>query len=83
MQAYSEMLSATSTEHAPWFVLPADDKWFTRLCLAAVIYFEFEKLGLSYPEVSKDHLAKLAAVKKELMAEDQPPAAAKKPRKKS
>jgi polyphosphate kinase 2 (PPK2 family) len=83
MEAYSEMLSATSTDHAPWYVLPADDKWFTRLCLAAVIYFEFEKLGLTYPQVSKEQLARLEAVKKELLAEDQPSTSAKKPRKKT
>ena len=51
MKAYEEMLGATSTEHAPWYVLPADDKWFTRLCLGAIIYAEFEKLGLEYPTV--------------------------------
>jgi PPK2 family polyphosphate:nucleotide phosphotransferase len=38
MKAYEEMLSATSTDYAPWYVLPADDKWFTRLCLGAIIY---------------------------------------------
>lgn len=67
--AYEEMLRETSTEHAPWYVLPADDKWFTRLCLAAIIYFEFEKLGLSYPEVSEEQKQALQMVKKELMAE--------------
>lgn len=69
MEAYGEMMAATSTEYAPWYVLPADDKWFTRLCLAAVIFFEFEKLGLSYPAVSKEQLDKLEAVKKELLSE--------------
>jgi polyphosphate kinase 2 (PPK2 family) len=69
MEAYEEMLSATSTEHAPWYVLPADDKWFTRLCLGAIIFFEFEKLGLSYPVVSEDQIKKLQAVKQELLAE--------------
>jgi PPK2 family polyphosphate:nucleotide phosphotransferase len=71
MEAYEEMLSATSTEHAPWYVLPADDKWFTRLCLGAVIFFEFEKLGLSYPEVSKEQIEKLQEVKQKLLAEDE------------
>jgi PPK2 family polyphosphate:nucleotide phosphotransferase len=69
MAAYEELLSATSTDYAPWYVLPADDKWFTRLCLGAVIFFEFEKLGLSYPAVSQEQLDKLEAVKKELLAE--------------
>jgi PPK2 family polyphosphate:nucleotide phosphotransferase len=68
-QAYEELLSETSTEHAPWYVLPADDKWFTRLCLAAIIYFEFEKLGLDYPEVSEEQKQALQLIKKELLGE--------------
>lgn len=69
MDAYSEMLSATSQKHAPWFVLPADDKWFTRLCIAAIIYFQFERLQLSYPAVSKEQKAKLQEAKKQLLSE--------------
>jgi PPK2 family polyphosphate:nucleotide phosphotransferase len=69
MKAYEELLSATSTEHAPWYVLPADDKWFTRLCLGAIRYFEFEKLGLEYPTVSAEQKEKLQLVKKELLGE--------------
>ena len=69
MKAYEEMLSATSTDYAPWYILPADDKWFTRLCLGAITYFEFEKLGLEYPTVSAEQKAKLQLVKKELLGE--------------
>jgi PPK2 family polyphosphate:nucleotide phosphotransferase len=69
MKAYEEMLSATSTDYAPWYVLPADDKWFTRLCLGAIIYFEFEKLGLEYPSVSAEQKEKLQLIKKELLGE--------------
>jgi PPK2 family polyphosphate:nucleotide phosphotransferase len=69
MRAYEEMLSATSTDYAPWYVLPADDKWFTRLCLGAIIYFEFEKLGLEYPTVSAEQKEKLQLIKKELLGE--------------
>ncbi len=69
MKAYEEMLSATSTDYAPWYVLPADDKWFTRLCLGAIIYFEFEKLGLEYPSVSAEQKVKLQLIKKELLGE--------------
>jgi PPK2 family polyphosphate:nucleotide phosphotransferase len=68
-EAYEEMLSATSKDHAPWYVLPADDKWFTRICLGSVIFFEFEKLKLSYPKVSNAEMKKLLAAKKELMEE--------------
>lgn len=70
MSAYEDMLSATSTGYAPWYVLPADDKWFTRLCLGAIVYFEFEKLGLSYPEVSEEQRNKLQEVKAALLAEN-------------
>jgi PPK2 family polyphosphate:nucleotide phosphotransferase len=69
MKAYEEMLSATSTDHAPWYVLPADDKWFTRLCLGAIVFFEFEKLGLEYPSVSAEQKEKLQLIKKELLGE--------------
>lgn len=67
--AYEEMLSATSTGYAPWYVLPADDKWYTRLCLAAIIYFEFEKLNLKYPVVSKEQMVELQKAKA-LLAEE-------------
>jgi PPK2 family polyphosphate:nucleotide phosphotransferase len=67
--AYEEMLSATSTEYAPWFVIPADDKWFARLALGAIIFNQFEKLHLSYPKVSEAQRLKLQETKKELLAE--------------
>jgi PPK2 family polyphosphate:nucleotide phosphotransferase len=70
MAAYEEMLSATSTEYAPWYVIPADDKWFARLCAGAIVYFEFEKLGLEYPAVSDEQRKKLLEVKEGLLAED-------------
>lgn len=68
-EAYAEMLAATSTTHAPWYVLPADDKWFTRICLGAVIFSEFMKLNLSYPEVSPEEQEKLLKIREELLAE--------------
>jgi PPK2 family polyphosphate:nucleotide phosphotransferase len=67
--AYQEMLSATSMDHAPWYVLPADDKWFTRICLGSVIFFELEKLRLSYPKISNEEKEKLLIVRKELLSE--------------
>jgi PPK2 family polyphosphate:nucleotide phosphotransferase len=67
--AYEEALSATSTENAPWFVLPADDKWATRLCIAGIIYNEFEKLGFDYPEVSKAQKAELMKIRQILLDE--------------
>jgi len=66
-EAYADMLQATSTSYAPWFVLPADDKWFTRLCLAGIMYYQFEKLKIDYPSVSDEVKAKLQEAKLELL----------------
>ena len=61
MDAFEEAIRATATQHAPWFVVPADNKWFTRLVVAAAIVEAVEKLELSYPVID-------AAKKKELAA---------------
>ncbi|HZR67067.1 MAG TPA: polyphosphate kinase 2 family protein [Terriglobales bacterium] len=66
MNAYEEMIGATSTKHAPWYVVPADNKWYTRLVVAAAVVEALEKLHLSYPEVSSDERKQLAAARKEL-----------------
>jgi len=67
--AYEELLSETSTNYAPWFVLPADDKWFTRLCLGTVIDKEFEKLKLKYPEINAEQKKQLQLAKRGLLNE--------------
>lgn len=69
MDAYDAMLEATSKEYAPWYVLPADDKWFTRLCIAGVIYREFDKLDPSYPEISPEQKTILQQMREKLMSE--------------
>lgn len=69
MKAYEDMLSATSTDYAPWFVVPADDKWFSRLCVTGIITEHFEKLKFNYPKVSKEQFAKLQEVKTALLNE--------------
>ena len=51
MHAYEEAIRATATPHAPWFVVPADNKWFTRLIVAAAIVEAVEKLDLGYPKI--------------------------------
>jgi PPK2 family polyphosphate:nucleotide phosphotransferase len=61
MQAFEEAIKVTASKHAPWFVVPADNKWFTRLVVAAAIVEAVEKLELSYPKID-------AAKKKELVA---------------
>jgi PPK2 family polyphosphate:nucleotide phosphotransferase len=67
--AYEDMLSNTSTKKAPWFVIPADDKWFTRLCIAGIIYNEIEKLKLNYPVVTEEQKKDLVKSKAQLDAE--------------
>lgn len=69
MDAYQEMIRNTGTDEAPWFVVPADNKWFTRLIVAATIAREMAKLDLAYPELDNDAKAKLAEAKKLLLAE--------------
>ncbi|HLI97968.1 MAG TPA: polyphosphate kinase 2 family protein [Candidatus Baltobacteraceae bacterium] len=54
MRAYEEALRATASEHAPWFVVPADKKWFTRLVVAAAIVEAVERLNLTYPTVDAE-----------------------------
>jgi PPK2 family polyphosphate:nucleotide phosphotransferase len=51
MHAFEEAIRATATQHAPWFIVPADNKWFTRLVVAAAIVEAVENLNLSYPKV--------------------------------
>ena len=68
-KAYEEALSATSKIHAPWFVVPANDKWFARLVIASVIYRQFLKLNLCYPTVTDKQKRELEEAKKVLESE--------------
>ncbi len=68
-KAYTEAIQATSTEKAPWFVIPADNKWFMRLVVSEVIAQKLESLNLKYPAVSDEHMAKLLEAKKLLESE--------------
>ncbi len=52
MEAYEDMIQHTSTEHAPWYVIPADNKWFTRLAVSAVVVETLDSLDLSFPKVT-------------------------------
>lgn len=69
-KAYEEALEETSTEDAPWYVIPADNKWFARLAIASVISRQFDKLKLSYPAVNETQKAELQKSKLKLMSED-------------
>ena len=66
MQAYQAAIRATATEHAPWHVIPADHKWFTRLAVAAAVIEGMESLGLHYPEVAPEKKAQFGDARKEL-----------------
>lgn len=69
MHAYEETIRETATEESPWYVVPADNKWYTRVVVAAALIDALASLDLHYPEVGKDKLKELAATKKELLAE--------------
>lgn len=68
-EAFSEMLSATSTPWAPWYVIPADHKWFARLCAAAVLVHTLIDIDPQYPRVSEERREQLLVVKGELEAQ--------------
>jgi PPK2 family polyphosphate:nucleotide phosphotransferase len=68
-RAFSDMLSATSTDWAPWYVIPADHKWFARICASAAIVHALATLDPHYPEVSADTRRELQAARRELEAE--------------
>jgi PPK2 family polyphosphate:nucleotide phosphotransferase len=68
MQAYEEMIQETSTKHAPWYVVPANNKWFTRLIVASAVIEALDSLDLAYPEVDQSKLKELAAAKKKLLS---------------
>ena len=68
-EAYETMICETATKEAPWFVVPADNKWYTRVVVAAAVIDTLASLKLKYPEVSKETLKQLAQVKQQLLAE--------------
>jgi len=69
MAAYEETIRETSTPECPWYVVPADNKWFTRVVVAAAVIDALSSLGLHYPKVGKSRLNELAETRKVLMAE--------------
>jgi hypothetical protein len=64
MKAYEDMICNTATDYAPWCVVPADNKWFTRVVVAAAVIDALESLGLRYPKVSEAQRQELAVAKK-------------------
>jgi len=71
MRAYEDAISATSPEWAPWYAVPADHKWFTRLVVAQVVISELEGLRLQYPKVDAKRKKELEEARKELEKENE------------
>ena len=69
MHAFEEAIRATASKHAPWFVVPADNKWFTRLVVAAAVVDAMENLNLAYPKVDAAKRKQLAAARVALSRE--------------
>jgi PPK2 family polyphosphate:nucleotide phosphotransferase len=69
MDAYQDMLNKTSTEWAPWYVIPADKKWVAHASISSIILSQFKKLDLKYPVLSKEQCAALEKAKVELEKE--------------
>ena len=69
MHAFEEAIRATAAPHAPWFVVPADNKWFTRLVVSAAIVEAVEKLDLTYPKIDAAKKKELAAARAALARE--------------
>ena len=72
MSAYEDMIQNTSTEHAPWYVVPADHKWFTHLVVASAIISALEEMDLDFPKVDSEKRKELDAARTELEGENKP-----------
>ncbi|MCT0226135.1 polyphosphate kinase 2 family protein [Synechococcus sp. CS-1328] len=70
MKAYEDMIRNTATKAAPWYVVPADNKWFTRIVVAAAIIETLDSLDLKYPVVSEEARQHLESAKQQLLNED-------------
>ena len=66
LEAYEALIRATATEVAPWYVVPADHKWFTRLVIAAAIVERLEAIDPQYPKLSDEALKELEATRASL-----------------
>ena len=70
MKAYEDMLEHTSTEQAPWYVVPANNKWFTRLAVSSILFQRIADLKLTFPKVTDAKKKELLEIRRILMAED-------------
>ena len=69
MRAYEDVFNHTSTKWAPWYIIPADNKWFTHAAVAGVIISKLKSLQLSYPSLSEQHLKELSLAREILAGE--------------
>ena len=69
MNAYEDLIRHTATRESPWYVVPADNKAFSRVVVASAVIHTLDSLGLEYPKVSREKLAELNAIKEDLLAE--------------
>ena len=69
MAAYEEMIRHTATPHAPWYVVPADHKWFTRAVVATVVANTLSALRLNFPTVKREKRRELEVVRRALERE--------------
>jgi len=69
MKVYEETIRNTATDYAPWYVIPADNKWFTRLAVAAAVITTLASLNLAYPTISKDKVKELESARQALLDE--------------
>jgi hypothetical protein len=69
MRAYEDVFKHTSTRKAPWYIVPADNKWFTRIAVAAIVFQTLEDLDLKYPTVTAAHRRELLKARRMLVAE--------------
>jgi hypothetical protein len=83
MKAYEDMIRHTAAEHAPWYVIPADNKWFTRLAVAAAIHKHVSALNLEFPKLDGGKARELEAAREALASEQNHERGGKRPRKRS
>jgi len=67
LDAYEDMIRNTATKDSPWYVVPADNKWFTRVVVAAAVVDTLDSLDLAYPKVNDARLAEIASARKALL----------------
>jgi PPK2 family polyphosphate:nucleotide phosphotransferase len=82
MDAYEELFNHTSTPYAPWYIIPADHKWFTRLTVVSAIHQTLDQLHLAYPKMTHEQEEALLKAKEDMENEGRNPGKGRKPMKK-